>query len=474
MVPIIMILGLILAGEAIAAVKYENLERRDGLWQIKSSLIPFTGDAIWMPEGSTNPVVIRFENGIKVEKNTTTQAFQSKQPENSFATQPPIPQSGNMLGQVLVSKPASRVGPLLKAVNRTGTSAYLVSDTRPVQIDLQAEAPVGQLVSYQVVTQPKLGSLSVSQNGSLIYTPFQGKRGEDSFGFLASDSSGRSSGGLISLMVGVKPVSRDTSIYIVLDSSLSMAATTGDLYALKNNELRQSLTQFYGSKEAYEKKVKVISSQSERTFAFLSIQFPYAGLISDLIGGALTAPAPDQECVVIVFQDEAHPDYHNPYGLFTRQDADGWARPSMVMNIPGTIWAARAVDYNALPADITHLRNCLSGRYFRRYCGIVMALYSPEFPAFSRLVDAVFRGTGPFTSNGHNLREFATGKDPKLRLVANLPHAAGSRYYFDRLRIAAMEAGLAIPNVTSSFAEEDSDSSEGTSGKQKNSWSSRQ
>ena len=143
------------------------------------------------------------------------------------------------------------------------------------------------------------------------------------------------------------------------------------------------------------------------------------------------------------------------------------------MNIPGTIWAARAVDYNALPADITHLRNCLSGRYFRRYCGIVMALYSPEFPAFSRLVDAVFRGTGPLTSTGHNLREFATGKDPKLRLVANLPHAAGSRYYFDRLRIAAMEAGLAIPNVTSSFAEEDSDSSEGTSGKQKNSWSSR-
>jgi hypothetical protein len=224
-----------------------------------------------MPQGSTNPVILRFESGSKVESGGSAKSFQAEQPKNQFAP----PSSSSILGHGLAinlhSKPATRVGPSLMAINRTGTSAYLVSEGRPVEIDLQCEAPAGQLVSYQVVTQPKLGTLSISQSGSLIYTPLPGKRGEDSFGFLASDASGNTSGGLVSLMVGVKPVSRETSIYIILDSSLSMAATTGDLYALKDNELRASLTQFYGSKEAYEKKVKVISSQSERTFAFLNI-----------------------------------------------------------------------------------------------------------------------------------------------------------------------------------------------------------
>ena len=467
-------LGLILASQAMAAVKYESLERRNGLWQVRGSSTPFTGEAVWMPQESTNPVILRFESGIKVESGGSAKAFQSERPKNQFAPPSSSSISDHGLAINLHSKPATRIGPSLMAINRTGTSAYLVSEGRPVEINLQCEAPVGQLVSYQVVTQPKLGTLSMSQSGSLIYTPLLGKRGEDSFGFLASDASGNTSGGLVSLMVGVKPVSRETSIYIILDSSLSMAATTGDLYALKDNELRASLTQFYGSKEAYEKKVKVISSQSERTFAFLNIEFPSTGLITGLIGGALTAPSPGQECVVIVFQDEAHPDYHNPYGLYTQQGFDGWARPSMVMNIPGTIWAAGPVDVFALPTDITNLRNRLAGGYFRRYCGIVMALHSPEFPAFARLVDSVFRGIGPFASRGHNLKEFATGRDPKLRLVANLPHAAGSRYYFDRLRVAAMEAGLAIPNVISSTSDGGLGGVGGKSSKNKNSWSSRE
>jgi len=471
----ILILGLVLAGHGMAQVNYESMERRDGLWQVKGSSKPYTGHAVWYPMGSTNPVVIRFENGLRVEPQKSVQGLESSRPKNLAVSPAPAPQTEGLMGKNLISKPAQRSGPSLKAISRTGSAAYLVSDGRPLEINLEAEAPIGQLVSYQVVTQPKLGMLSVSTKGSLIYTPLPGKRGEDSFGFLATDPTGKTSGGLINLMVGVKPVTRETSIYIIMDSSLSMAATSGDLYALKNNELRQSLTEFYGSRETYDQKVKVIASRSERTFAFLNLNFPSTGLITGLLGGALTAPSPGKECVVIVFQDEAHPDYHNPYGLYTLKDPDGWARPRMVMNIPGTIWAAGPVERNALPTDIRNLRNSLSGGYFRRYCGIVMALHSPEFPAFAKLVDSVFRGTGPFSQKGHNLREFATGDNPKLRLVGSLPHAAGSRYYFDRLRIAAMEAGLAIPNVSSSSQGVSDNPSEAPRNrdKQKNSWSTR-
>ena len=470
-----LILGLVLAGHGMAQVSYESLERRDGLWRSKGSAKPYTGQAVWFPAGSTNPVVIRFENGLRVGPHKQAQALESARPKNFSVSPAPAKQPEGLLGKNLISKPAQRSGPSLKAISRTGSSAYLVSDGRPLEINLDAEAPIGQLVSYQVVTQPKLGMLSVSTKGSLIYTPLPGKRGEDSFGFLATDLTGKTSGGLINLMVGVKPVTRETSIYIVMDSSLSMAATSGDLHALKNNELRQSLTEFYGSREAYDQKVRVISSGSERTFAFLNVSFPATGLITGLLGGAMTAPSPGRECVVIVFQDEAHPDYHNPYGLYTMMDSDGWARPRMVMDVPGTVWAAGPVNRNALPTDIANLRNSLSSGYFKRYCGIVMALHSPEFPAFSKLVDSVFRGTGPFSRKGHNLREFATGDNPKLRLVGSLPHAAGSRYYFDRLRIAAMEAGLAIPNVSSSSQGVSDNPSESPRNrdKQKNSWSTR-
>jgi hypothetical protein len=471
----ILIIGLALIGHGMAQVNYDMMERRDGLWRVKGSAKPYTGQAVWYPSGSTNPVVIRFENGLRVEPHKSAQGPESARPNTLAVSPAPTPQTEGLMGKIFISKPAQRNGASLKAISRTGSSAYLISDGRPLEIILESEAPIGQLISYQVVTQPKLGMLSVSAKGSLIYTPLPGKRGEDSFGFLATNPSGKTSGGLISLMVGVKPVSRETSIYIVMDSSKSMAATSGDLHALKNNELRQSLTEFYGSKEAYDQKVRIISSGSERTFAFLNVSFPSTGLITGLIGGAMSAPPPGRECVVIVFQDEAHPDYHNPYGLYTMVGADGWARPWMVMDVPGTIWAAAPVDRDALPNDITNLRNKLSSGYYKRYCGIVMALHSPEFPAFAKLVDSVFSGIGPFSRRGHNLREFATGDNPKLRLVGSLPHAAGSRYYFDRLRLAAMEAGLAIPNVSSSSRGVSDSPSEAprTQNKQKNSWSTR-
>lgn len=457
----------------MAVVPFENLEHSDGAWRLRGASNQFTGDASWVPPGGKTPVIIRFMNGVKSDNKPSDEGTKPFEGKASSHNELWAGETNHSLEQNILSKKPSKTGETLKATSRTGNTAYLVGKGESVEIDLESEAPAGQLVSYRVVTSPKLGKLSILGNGKLVYTPFLNAKGEDSVGFLVSDSSGKTSGGLISLMVGVKPVTRDTSIFIVIDSSLSMAATASDLYALKNNELRESLTQFYGSKEIYENKVRVISSASERTFAFLNASFPSTGLISGLFGGGMTAPAPGKECVVIVFQDEAHPDYHNPYDLYSVKDPDGWIRPHMVMNIPGTIWAAGPVDQNALPIDIINLRRSLSSGYFKRYCGIVMALYSPEFPAFSRLVDAVFRGEGPFSSKGYNLKEYASGEDPKLRLVPNLPHAAGSRYYFERLRVAAMEAGLAIPNVLNAADSDGSKTPQAKKNKNKEGWSSR-
>ena len=62
-----------------------------------------------------------------------------------------------------------------------------------VEGKLKAVSIDGQAVTFEITTQPTKGSIELEENGSFIYTPKQGKKGKDYFGYKATDESGRCS-----------------------------------------------------------------------------------------------------------------------------------------------------------------------------------------------------------------------------------------------------------------------------------------
>lgn len=55
---------------------------------------------------------------------------------------------------------------------------------------LCAVDPDGDAVSFEITTQPKKGTIELSDDGSFVYSPAVGKRGRDYFGYRAVDANG--------------------------------------------------------------------------------------------------------------------------------------------------------------------------------------------------------------------------------------------------------------------------------------------
>lgn len=55
---------------------------------------------------------------------------------------------------------------------------------------LRAVDPDGDLLTFDVTTPPSKGTLELSKDGHFVYTPAEGKRGKDYFGYKAADSKG--------------------------------------------------------------------------------------------------------------------------------------------------------------------------------------------------------------------------------------------------------------------------------------------
>ena len=58
---------------------------------------------------------------------------------------------------------------------------------------LAAVDPEGDTLSFEITTQPVKGTIELSEDGSFVYTPADGKKGKDYFGYKAIDSEGNSS-----------------------------------------------------------------------------------------------------------------------------------------------------------------------------------------------------------------------------------------------------------------------------------------
>ena len=58
---------------------------------------------------------------------------------------------------------------------------------------LAATDPEGEKLSFEITTPPIKGELVLSEDGKYTYTPAEGKKGKDYFGYKATDESGNSS-----------------------------------------------------------------------------------------------------------------------------------------------------------------------------------------------------------------------------------------------------------------------------------------
>lgn len=58
---------------------------------------------------------------------------------------------------------------------------------------LSAYDPEDDVASYEITTKPIKGEIKLEQNGDFVYTPLEGKKGRDYFGYKAIDSEGNMS-----------------------------------------------------------------------------------------------------------------------------------------------------------------------------------------------------------------------------------------------------------------------------------------
>ncbi len=59
--------------------------------------------------------------------------------------------------------------------------------------ELNAVDPDGDALSFEITTQPRKGTIELKDDGSFVYSPAEGKRGRDYFGYKAIDAQGNRS-----------------------------------------------------------------------------------------------------------------------------------------------------------------------------------------------------------------------------------------------------------------------------------------
>lgn len=88
--------------------------------------------------------------------------------------------------------------------------------------ELAAIDPDGDTLTFEITTAPVKGSIELSDDGSFVYTPADGKRGKDYFGYKAVDSDGNRSQ---EATVIIRLIKQKTEVsYADMDGSASYCA----------------------------------------------------------------------------------------------------------------------------------------------------------------------------------------------------------------------------------------------------------
>jgi len=433
------------AGSRIPA---EQIESKDGLVVEEGKTIPITGIVYWQwpngkvktereyRDGRPTGLIRTYSSNGKLEKET-----RGKPPVSSSATLPvskPILSStptGVSSGVIFQSNDAK---PGLSASSGTTTSSSPDPDSFKapgVLISRQGEPiPIDLGASPVITQQPKYGQLRVDGGGKYTYIPDPDYRGMDKFNVHPAPPGHPD--GQLQIYVRTQPIDTDTEILIVTDASRSMEQTYPALNSVRRNQLQRSLIRFYGSAERYENQVRILDDPSERTLQFLRPSFMGKG-----VGKKIT----------LVFQDEAHPHYHRVDGIYPCDPGTRYVK-AMMDPLDMLRWGLAAplatmADSDSFMEDITALREELSVSKGDFYRGVLFQINNSEIPGYRKFVETVFQGLSPYTNSRLNVKEYATGKFAVLKAVYGINPATSPQGYFDLIRQALGELGVAIPEA---------------------------
>ena len=141
---------------------------------------------------STTPSVSRAATAAEADISPTP----STSPDTDAAASPSPSAEAYVPEQSIVSASAGSAATEPNTVNAAPVVENQELETyRGVSVggQLTAHDPDGDGVTFEVTTQPMKGAVDISPEGYFVYTPKEGKRGKDYFGFRAVDSFGNAS-----------------------------------------------------------------------------------------------------------------------------------------------------------------------------------------------------------------------------------------------------------------------------------------
>ena len=191
----------------------------------------------------------------------------------------------------------------------------------------------------------------------------------------------------------------DTKIFIYFDASGSMNSTLSPLRTMRDQLLKDALLPLYeNDSDAYDENVTIIDNwRDERTFRVMN----------------LDGATPEGNVIALVFQDEAHPNYH--------ASTSGWDE-----NSPRT---------STFDFDITNFRNRLASFEAGYYRGVIFQVTN-EAGAwganFKRMVESVENGLGNYAG------DFGLADRTEIKYVYDVNDGDTPQVYTD-LVIGALE-----------------------------------
>jgi hypothetical protein len=426
----------------------EQIESKDGFVYEEGKTIPITGIVYWQwpngqvktereyRDGRLTGLIRTYSSNGKLEKETRGKP--TVVPNSTLPTSKPVslPAPTSVTSRVVFQSKEGTPG--FSTPPRTNAYSLPDSDllkTPGVLISRQGESiPIDLGASPVITQQPKYGQLRVDGGGKYTYIPDPDYRGMDKFNVHPAPPGHPD--GQLQIYVRTQPIDTDTEILIVTDASRSMEQTYPALNSVRRNQLQRSLIRFYGSAERYENQVRILDDPSERTLQFLRPTFMGKG-----VGKKIT----------LVFQDEAHPHYHRTDGIYPCEPGARYVMATMdpldMLRWGLAAPLATMADSDSFMEDITALRQELSVSKGDFYRGVLFQINNSEIPGYRKFVETVFQGLSPYTNSRLNVKEYATGKFAVLKAVYGINPATSPQGYFDLIRQALGELGVAIPEA---------------------------
>jgi hypothetical protein len=256
-----------------------------------------------------------------------------------------------------------------------------------VVIDVLQNDTTPSPFTLTIQTPPTSGTATVNSDNTITYQHNEGTTLNDSFIYQVSRDGTCQALGTVTTQALALTV--DTYIYFYFDSSGSMNDTGDALNAMAANSLKAEIQNIYapGSSDSgsteYDSHVTVSStsylgsSSSARERTFKALKGPEA-----VSGGSF--PSDAENIIVLVFQDEAHTDYHDD--SFT----DSEARTS-----------AYDTDMQSYKSFVS-AKNASNSNYYRG--GVFRVDGMSHFKTF---LQAVFNGTGNYSGTNGLSSEFS-------------------------------------------------------------------